>query len=153
MFLSKASDDIIWEAVLELPDHNSVPASHQDSPAPKYVEFSYKATPVKASGQLNSTEKRDLVEDGLLREIERCTFIETQGFIDRFFEGPWTSQQESMCRDLLDDHDEQRWVTFPSNVNEANVRAWLFDLQRKHLATSIYMGRQVRLRAPQNYAR
>ncbi|CCC11950.1 hypothetical protein SMACR_08953 [Sordaria macrospora] len=132
-----ANDNAIWAAVFSV----------LDTLAPSTPPFrpttlpTFKGTPIKISSSwFANSANRIAVERELFAEIGNCTFRNVAGFMDKFFNyESWGDEYKAMLRNLMIEHDGNKWKGFPATRDEKLVWKWLRSLEDGFLADAPYM--------------
>ncbi|KAI9710009.1 MAG: hypothetical protein M1828_002338 [Chrysothrix sp. TS-e1954] len=121
----RAPDVETWKAVLQL-----IADLARRTP-PSSVPPSFGSTPriFSSASQEGSEQTRRLVEPLLREELRDCSYVEVEGFFDKYFEKKkWTEKSKQIYKTVKDR------IAFPDPPHEDAVWRWWSRFQDEHLS-------------------
>ncbi|KND90070.1 hypothetical protein TOPH_05277 [Tolypocladium ophioglossoides CBS 100239] len=133
--VANSPDTEVWAAVIDF-----IEAVKPSTPPASGIIPTFFGTPVKtSSSRLDDSEKRDIIEHELFRELRDCTHRGVLGFFEKHFDSAiWDERQKHMLDLLLANHEGAKWKDFPTDPWEKAVWEWLVALEKNALAGAPY---------------
>lgn len=131
----KGSDLDIWEEVFALVGQKPPITPSKPYTPPEFSKLVNFGPPVRsnASSQRGDEQKHSDIDRRMLEEIRDCTYNNTKGFYEKYFEGrPWSTKAEEIVKLENPQKKDNRWSDYPDPPpDQKNFLAWLRIFQQK----------------------